>query len=320
MSNKGLAALLKDYNEYLSFGDTEVTPHYFPTGVLALNQIVADNGGRGIPGGSIIQLLAENKRGKSTLALDILAQAQKSSIKDIKVGDRLINAIVLDFERSYDPQYAMKIGVDNSKVLLVRTPYAEQSFNIAESLLLAGVQFLMVDSIAMVVPGSEEDKNYDDAQKVAAEAGAIGRFLKRINTIIDENVLVVLINQYRANMSQMSRSDKKAYGARLIQYVVKLTIELERIKNEEGRTTVQALVSKTKFGAEGRKVTFNIEFGKGIDYNGHIIDLALEFGIVEKGGAWYRYGEYKAQGTDNAKETFPMEEIKQQVIKYMEEK
>jgi recombination protein RecA len=318
MPSKGLQSLLKEYAAYIKFADEETNPHYFPFGILSLNHIIADNNGKGIEGGSIVQLLAENKRGKSTLALDLLAQAQRTNLTTLDINGRKINAAVLNFEQSYDRHYAARIGVDNSKVWLIDDLYAEDAFNIAESLITNGLQFLLIDSVAMAVPQSESDKTLDESSKVAAEASIIGRFLKRINVILTDQQLVVLVNQYRANMSAMSRSDRKPYGAKIIQYVVKLTIELERIKNEDNRTTVQALVSKTKFGAEGRKITFDIEFGKGIDYNGHTLDLALQFGIVERKAAWYYYGELKANGAENAKENFPMDEIKKQVINYME--
>lgn len=318
MPTKGLQSLLKDYKDYLHFADQDISPHYFPFGIVALNYAISEDA-KGISGGAIIQLLAENKRGKTTLGLDLLSHAQQTSLQEIDINGRKINAAIIDFENTYDKRYAAKLGVDNSKVLVIRGIYAEQAFNIAETLMMDGLQFLLIDSVAMAVPASENDKAFDESAKVAAEAGTISRFLKRVNTIINETQLVVLINQYRANMSPMARSDKKAYGARVIQYVVKLTIELERIKNEADRATVQALISKNKLGGkEGQKVTFDIVYGSGIDYAGHTLDLALQFGIVERKGAWYVYGSEKAQGADNAKETFPMKEIEKKVKDYME--
>lgn len=318
MPSKGLQSLLKEYADSLTYGDTAVNPHYFPTGLIGLDYIVADNGGKGFPGRSIIQLIGNPKNGKTTLAYSMLAQAQRSGIRDIKIGDRVINSVLLDIERSYDEIYARKIGVDVEKLLVIRTHYVEQSFSLSEHLLLEGVQFTILDSVASFITKSEEDKDYDDNEKMAAEATAIRRYLKRVNAFIEDNAIVVLINQYRKNISPMARTDRKAYGTEIIQQLIKASIRLTRIKNEDDRAEVEALVEKTKFGPESRKTTFHIDFGEAIDYDGHVLDLALQFGIVEKRAAWYYYGELKANGTDNAKQAFPMEEIEKKVKEYME--
>ncbi len=321
MANKSAAGYWKEYEKYLGIGSEPAQPTYFPSGITALNYVISAEGG--IPGGSIIELLGENGHGKSTLALDLLAQAQKKGLKDINVGGRIINAVILDFERSFDPDYAEIFGIDTDKVLVVRTKFAEDSFNIAEALILEGIQFVLVDSIGMLVSKEEADKDFNDPEKLAAEAKALGRFVKHANAYMDENTLVVLINHYRANISPMARTDKKAYGARIVQYAVKLILTLRRTSQDNGRDTIEVFVEKNKLGGRrGIKVEFQIVSTEGIDYAQHLLDLAEEFGIIEKRGAWYYYPgytnpKYKAQGSAKAKVELPMDIIKDEVEKFI---
>lgn len=314
---KSAAAYWKDYEEYLGLGSELPEPKYFPSGLVAIHYALSANGG--IPGGSIIQLLGEAGHGKSTFSMDLLAQAQSTGLQDVNIGGRIINAVVLDFERSFDPDYAELFGVDTTKVLHVQTKFAEDSFNIAETALLEGVQFVLVDSIGMLVSKEEADKDFNDPEKVAAEAKALGRFVKHANAYMDRNALVVVINQYRANLKQIGNApEKKAYGARIMQYANKLTLELRRIKQDGERDHIEVFVQKNKLGGrKGIKLEFQIVSTEGIDYGQHLLDLAEEFGIVNKRGAWYYYGDYKAQGSDKAKKELPMDLIKEEIEKFI---
>lgn len=315
MTIKSAAALWKDYEDHLkvNFDDK----HYFPIGVTALHYITSPNGG--IPGGSIIQLLGENGHGKSTLAMDLLANAQRSGLKEVVINEQSYNAVVLDFERSFDEDYAELFGVDVDKVYVVRTRFAEDSFNVAETALLQGIQFFLVDSIGMLVAKEEADKDHNDPEKLAAEAKALGRFIKHANAYMDGKTLIVVINQYRANIAKIGHApDKKGYGAKIMQYANKLTWELRRVKQEDDRDYIEIFVAKNKLGGKkGVKAEFQILSTEGIDYAQHIFDLAIEFDIVKQKGAWYYYDDIKVQGSEKAKKELPMDIIKDKVEKYL---
>jgi recombination protein RecA len=313
MPAKTLATLLRDHKDIIRGGDIEVAHHKFTTGVLALNKAISIDGF--IPGGRVVQLIGEPKNGKSTLASDMVAQAQRSGIRELQIpdgkGTRIVNALWLDFEHSFDPAYAAHIGIDLSKLLIIESRWGEESFDIAEAFLTEGLQCIVVDSIPMFEPQSEEDKSFGDSEKVSSSAGPLTRILRRmLHLTAAADALLILINQYRANISSMSRKEKKAYGARAIQYIARVTIELVRTKNSDNVAEVTAVVEKTKLGPERKQVVFDIIYGQGIDYAGHIIDEAVEAGIVEKKGAWYYYGDVSAQGKDKAKVLFPIDTIR----------
>lgn len=313
-----LAKVLKDYKDAIRPASATVEHHRFTTGLIGLNSAIGTDGY--IPGGSIIQLIGEAKNGKSTLATDITARAQESGIKEIVIpegkGTRVVNALWVDFEHSFDPVYAAMIGIDLDKLLVIEPRYGEEGFDIVEAFLSEGLQMVVIDSVPMFEPKSEEDKTFaNDAEKMSSNANPLTRILRRMLHLVHAaDALMILINQYRANISQMSRKEKKAYGARIIQYVARVTIELVRVKNEDTRAHVVATVEKTKLGPEGKQVPFQMEYGKGIDYNQHILEQAEDRGIVEAAGAWYYYKDMKANGEKKAITTFPMDEIKEMLI------
>lgn len=313
MPSKTLTTILKENRDIIRTADTEVYHHKFTTGILALNRAISTDGY--IPGGSVVQLIGEPKNGKSTLATDMVAQAQRSGIKDIEIPDgkktKVVNALWLDFEHSFDPVYAARLGIDLDKLLIVEARWGEEAFDIAEAFLAEGIQCVVVDSVPMFEPQSEEDKSFRDSAKVSSSAEPLTRILRRMLHLTHAaDALLILINQYRANISSLSRKEKKAYGARVIQYIARVTIELVRTSNGNNSATVTATVEKTKLGPEKRQVAFDIIYGEGIDYAGHILDLAIEAGIVKKDGAWYYYGDISAHGKDKAKALFPIDTIR----------
>ncbi len=317
-----LAAFMKEYEEYLFSGDKDIEYMYFPCELLALNQAIGDS--RGIRSGSIIQLLGKEGRGKTTLALNYVAQAQKKPIKEIMLpSGQTINAVIADFERSFDKEYAKSLGVDTSKLLVVKTPFAEDTFDIIEELLSMGIQIFVIDSIPMIIPRSEDGKSFTDAERMAASAGPITRFIKRATQLVDSaHALMILINQYRANISPMAHTDKKAYGPWIIGHQSKVILTLDRKSRSDEQMTIVAFVEKTKLGATGKKLEYDIIQGQGVDVAGHILGLAITYEIVDKSGAWYYYPskndpQYKAQGLDNARDILPIEEIKQKVVAEM---
>lgn len=323
MPKTNLASLWKQYEDYLETDQTDQTWRIkFPSGILALNAALGDLDG--VTQG-LMHIVGPEAVGKTTLAFDFLAQAQKRGLKEIDGPDGPINALFLDFERTYDPNYARICGVDTSKVLNIVTPYDEQAFDLAQALILEGVQFVIVDSIPMVVPQSEEDKSMQDNSKMAAEAQLLGRATKRfVRLAKNADALIIYLNQWRANISPMAHTDKKYYGANILKHAVKYTIEIARIKRDDREMTIQAFVAKTKEGANGRKIEYKIVQGHGINHAQHILQLAIDYGIVEKGGAWYYYPskqdqQYKGQGEENAIKNLPIEEIKVKVKEAMNE-
>jgi recombination protein RecA len=311
MPKTNLASIWKQYEAYVETDQTDQSWRMrFPSGILALNAALGDLDG--VPQG-LMHIVGGEAHGKTTLAYDYLAQAQKRGLKEIDGPNGPINALFLDFERTYDAEYAAACGVDTRKVLKIVTPYDEQAFDLAHALMAEGIQFVIVDSIPMDVPQSEEDKEMTDAPKMANEATLLGRATKRfVRLAYNADALVIYLNQWRANISPMARTDKKYYGAKILAHAVKYTIELVRKDRSDKDMTIQAFVAKTKAGANGRKIEYSITQGRGINHNQHTLSLAVDYGIVERKGAWFYYPSrdnptYKAQGEDNACTELPME-------------
>lgn len=321
MATKGLLKLLAENKGMFLPGDVDPKHTKFSTGFIGLNAAIGDI--EGIPGGSIIQFVANEKRGKTTLALQTLAQSQKTSnLRQVEVPiDKntisIANAAYLDFERSYSRDYAELLGVDVGSLLVIKPTTAEAGLDTIETLLSEGMQFIIVDSVPMMMPKSEEDKNYDDNIKMASIASLLTRAMPRLVMLADNaDALLIMINQFRAETNQMSQKSKKRYGAFSLHYVSKVILELERTKNTIHQADVQILVEKTKFGKEKGISALSLVYGHGFDRNQHIIDFGVEHEIVDKSGAWYYYDNerYKAQGIKEAKNTFPIDEIEATII------
>lgn len=314
-----LNALWKEHEDYLESGSKDQSHRMrFPSGIPALDKAM---GKKQFTRG-IVQILGDEAVGKTSLTYQILATTQRErELVELQLPDgNIYNAVFMDFEHTYDRDYARALGVDTDKLLVLEMPYAEQQFNIVEELLVAGMQFVVIDSISNVIPLAEQEKDLEDAVKMAGEAGVIGRALKRMNALaFSSDALVLMINQYRSNISPMAMKEKKPYGARIMKHLVKATIELRVTERKDTRMTVEAFISKNKMGALGSKISYQIEHGKGIDVNHHILMLAYDLDIVEKAGTWWYYpdkatGTYKGQGDANAVRNFPMDEIKSLVL------
>jgi recombination protein RecA len=271
---------------------------------MSLNLAVGDI--RGIKAGRIVQLIGNPSSGKSTLALDLIANAQRQGLQ----------CAYVDFERTFDAGYSETLGVNLDSLRMVKPDFAEQGLEITELLVKEGnIQLVVIDSIPAAVPSSESEKGYNDAEKMAVAAGYITRFCRRVVPIVDNyNAIVLILNQYRANISTLARSESKPYGPRALGYASSLIIELTRVKNEELKTIVQARVTKNKLAPERKMSEFTLVYGTGPEVAVDLLTLAEQYGIVIKRGAWYVYGESKAQGIDNAKNLFPLEEIKAKLL------
>lgn len=306
----------------MSFGDTPQNYRYFPSSIRSLNRALGSS--KGIRGGTIMQLLAEPGHGKTTLALDYLAQAQKRGIKDVSLTigktTRTINSLFVDLERTFDTEYAKLLNVDVTKLLVYRPDYAEQCLPQIEYFLSQGIQVVIFDSVPAIVTKDEFEKEVDDPARMAGAANLLSRWIVRLIGPVDNaDALFIFVNQYRANLSPMARSDKKPFGPRSLRYFSRIILDLVKVRNEEDKSHIQATVSKNKQAAEGRRCDYLMLKGKGLAPAYDLVSLALEYDIIHKSGAWYEYQGQKAQGLDNCVLTFDLESIASQVDKCLEE-
>lgn len=267
-----------------------------------------------------MQLLAEAGHGKTTLALDYLAQAQRAGIKNVSItmGKETteINAVFVDLERTFDPVYAERLGVDLSKLAVYKPDFAEQALPVLEHLLEQGLQVVIFDSVPAMITKDEFSKDVDEPARMAGSANLLSRWLIRIIGLVDNaDAVVFFINQYRANISPMARSEKKPFGPRALRYYSKIILELVKIRTEDTRSTIQLTVTKNKQSSEGSRIEYFMKKGYGVSGDLDVFSLAVEFGLVRKSGSWFEYKGAKAQGMESAIEAFDMAELKSEVEK-----
>lgn len=305
--------------EGMSTGKTQKNHAYFPSSLVSLNKAIGDL--RGIQGGSLVQLLAEPGHGKTTLALDYIAQAQKTGIKDVTISlspreSTTINAVFVDLERTFDAAYAEKLGVDLAKLAVYKPDFAEQALPVLEHLLEQGLQVIVFDSVPAMITKDEFNKDVDEPARMAGSANLLSRWLVRIIGLVDNaDAVVFFINQYRANISPMARSEKKPFGPRALKYYSKIILELVKIKTEDTRSTIQLTVTKNKQSAEGARIEYYMRKGSGVSGTLDVFALAVDAGLITKSGSWYEYAGVKAQGVESAAELFNMTEIRTLVEK-----
>jgi recombination protein RecA len=303
--------------EGMSMAGTERKHLWFPSSIPSVNYALGDM--RGIQGGSIIMLIAEPGHGKTTMALDFVAQAQQKGMLnevDVKADKdmRRVNAVFVDLERTFDAEYAARIGVDVNKLAVYKPDYAEKALPVLEHLLEQGLQLVVFDSVPAMITKDEFDKDVDEPARMAGSANLMSRWLIRLLGLVDNSdALFIFINQYRANISPMARSEKKPYGTRALRYFSKIILELVKIKNEEDRSTIQMTVSKNKQAPEGQKVEYLMRKGQGMSSAHDVFACAVDAGIIRKNGSWFEYDGHKAQGADSAIAQFPMAEIRMKV-------
>jgi recombination protein RecA len=209
--------------------------------------------------------------------------------------------------------------VDLNKLAVYKPDFAEKALPTLEHLLEQGLQLIVFDSVPAMITKDEFEKDVDEPARMAGSANILSRWLIRLIGLVDNSdALFIFINQYRANLSPMARSEKKPFGPRALRYFCKIILELVKIKTEEDRSTIQLTVSKNKQAPEGMKVDYLMLKGKGCSQAHDIFYLAVEMGIVTKSGSWYEYKGQKSQGIDSAIGAFPMDEIKAKVEQELE--
>ena len=267
-----------------------------PTGSLSLDIAL---GVGGIPKGRIVEIYGPEASGKTTLALHIMAQVQKSG------GI----AAMVDAEHALDPGYARELGVDIDNLLIAQPDHGEQALEIAEHLVRSGaVDVVVVDSVAALVPRAEIEGEMGDAH-VGLQARLMSQALRKLTGAISKsNCTVIFTNQLREKVGIMFGNPEVTPGGRALKFYASIRLDVRRIDSLKqsgeivgNRTRVRVL--KNKVAPPFREAEFDIMYGKGISRVGDILDLAASLDLVNKSGAWYSYGDVRlGQGREAAKE------------------
>lgn len=257
----------------------------------------------GLPKGRIIEVFGPESSGKTTLALHILAEAQKTGGK----------CAFIDAEHALDPQYARKVGVDVDKLMVAQPDGGEQALEIADMLVRSGgIDVLVVDSVAALVPRAELEGEMGDAH-VGLQARLMSQALRKLTGSINKtNCMVIFINQIRMKIGVMFGNPETTTGGNALKFYSSVRLDIRRtgqIKDKENviGSSTKVKVVKNKVAPPFRTVEFDIMYGQGISKTGELIDLGVDAGLVDKSGAWFSYnGQRIGQGRENAK-TFLLE-------------
>lgn len=266
------------------------------TGSLALDAAL---GVGGMPRGRVIEIFGPESSGKTTLALQVVAHAQK-------LGGM---AAFVDAEHALDPIYAKKLGVQVDDLLISQPDYGEQALEIAEALVRSGaIDVLVVDSVAALVPKAELDGEMGDSH-VGLQARLMSQALRKLTGIVAKSrTCLIFINQIREKIGVMFGNPETTTGGRALKFYSTVRVDIRRIAAiKDGDTVVgnrtRAKVVKNKVAAPFREAEFDIMYGEGISYEGDLLDLGVEHGVVEKSGSWLSYGSDRiGQGRENAKQ------------------
>ncbi len=267
-----------------------------PSGSLTLDAAL---GVGGIPRGRVIEIYGPESSGKTTLALHIIANAQKAG--------GLVAFI--DAEHALDPEYAGNLGVNLDELLISQPDFGEQALEIAETLIRSGsVDAIVIDSVAALVPKSELEGDMGDAQ-MGLQARLMSQALRKLAGIVSKsNTSLIFINQVREKIGVMFGNPETTTGGRALKFYSSVRIEIRRtsaIKKGDqvvGNRT-KAKVAKNKVAAPFKVAEFDILYGEGISFNGEMLDLGVEHRLVQKSGSWYSYGETRiGQGREAARD------------------
>ncbi len=266
-----------------------------PTGSISLDNAL---GIGGVPRGRIVEIFGPESSGKTTVALHIVAEAQK-------LGGEVA---YIDAEHALDPVYAEQLGVDVDSLLVSQPDTAEQGLEIAETLIRSGaLDVLVVDSVAALVPKAEIEGDMGDSH-VGLQARLMSQAMRKLAGALGKtNCVGIFINQLREKVGVMFGNPEVTPGGRALKFFSSVRIDVRRgetLKNgtEMIGATTKCKVVKNKVSPPFKTAIFDIMYGEGISHEGELVDLGVEFGIVKKSGAWFSYGENRiGQGRDNTK-------------------
>lgn len=275
--------------------DADKKVEVVPTGAASLDSAI---GPGGIPRGRITEVYGPESSGKTTLCLHVIANAQKAGGL----------AAIIDAEHALDLEYAKRIGVDTDKLILCQPDNGEHALNVCAALIATGqVDVIVVDSVAALVPRAELEGSMGDAH-VGLQARLMSQAMRKLTPMLSQTrCALVFINQLREKVGVMYGSPEVTSGGKALKFYASVRIDIrrrEQIKDgdEVSGNSVRAKVVKNKVGPPFREAYFDILFNEGIDQFGSLLDLAVERGVVEKAGGWYRYGEQKlGHGRDNTR-------------------
>ena len=267
-----------------------------PTGSITLDMAL---GIGGVPKGKVIEIYGPESSGKTTLALHIVAQAQK----------RGEVAAFIDAEHALDPEYAKRIGVDTKNLLISQPDNGEQALDIVEALARSNsVGIIVIDSVAALVPIAEIEGDMGDSH-MGLQARLMSQAMRKITAYVSKsNTTVIFINQLRMKIGVMFGNPETTTGGNALKFYSSVRMDIRRIEALKAGDVnignrVKVKVVKNKVAAPHRQAEFDLMFNHGISKEGELIDLGVHRGIVSKAGAWYEYeGEKIGQGKEAAKE------------------
>ena len=298
--NLALSQITKQFGDgsIMKLGEqSKIDVELFSSGSLALDLAL----GGGYPKGRIIEIYGPESSGKTTLALHAISEIQKQGGQ----------AAFIDAEHALDPSYARKIGVDTSNLLISQPDNGEQALEICETLVRSGaVDLIVVDSVAALVPQAEIDGDMGDAQ-MGLQARLMSQAMRKLTGIVSKTkATVIFINQIRMKIGVMFGNPETTTGGNALKFYASVRIDIRRIGQiKDGddisgnRTKIK--VVKNKIAAPFRTAEFDIMYNEGISKTGDVLDLGVQYGVIEKSGAFFKYnGETIGQGREAVKRLF----------------
>ena len=275
--------------------NTHMNVEHISTGSIGLDSAL---GIGGLPKGRIVEIYGPESSGKTTIALHVIAEAQKS-------GNEVA---FIDVEHALDPVYAANLGVDIDSMLVAQPDTGEQALEITEALVRSGaIGVVVVDSVAALVPRAEIEGDMGDSH-MGLHARLMSQALRKLAGAINKsNCIVIFINQLRDKVGVMFGSSETTTGGRALRFYASVRLDIRRIESikvggEVVGNRTRAKVVKNKVAPPFKEAEFDIMYGKGISRAGEIIDLGIKLDIIKRSGAWISYNDEKiAQGRDNAK-------------------